>query len=228
MDSLVYLYTDSSIVEILLAAGADVNAADRRIRTALSRACFKGLPKVVEALLTSEEVDLNIKDLDYETPLIFASMSGQAEIVELLLSQPRLVDVNARDRYGMTALMYACQRNHVQVLKHLLNTHVDIGMKNPRYNYTALSYAIDQGSDELVEVLLNQMDESHTHIINQCDTNGYTPLYHASVKNRVKVVEHLLRWRTSMMNLRFSMRGAVNGGCIAVVNLFCDKGIRLS
>lgn len=225
MDSHVYEYTNPSIVRILVAAGTDVNAEDIKKRTALTRACFKSILEIVKILLDSGEADINIKDSDYETPLIFASMAGDTNIVELLLKYDQQIDINAIDRWGMNALMCACHRDHVRIVNLLLEHGADPNIANQRPGYTALTYAIDQDNIQIVKLLLQHMNE---HSVNLPDTYGRTPLYYASINNRAKIVELLLKRKTSMKNLQDSMRAALNKGYVGIVNIFYAAGIRLS
>jgi uncharacterized protein len=56
-------------------------------------------------LLLATKADVNSKDSDGPTPLIFAAMNGYTEIVEILLEND--ADMDAEDKDGRTALQWA-------------------------------------------------------------------------------------------------------------------------
>src|SRR3712207_2495053 len=65
-----------------------------------------------------------------------AARSGDAAAVRALLE--RGADVNARFRYGQTALFKAAERGHVEVVKLLLERGADPNVKDTFYGETAL------------------------------------------------------------------------------------------
>ena len=70
-------------------------------------------------LLGRETVDVNAPDNDGSTPLIYASRSGQFEVVQTLLNASS-INTNAVDKNGSTPLMLASARGHSDVVKLLL------------------------------------------------------------------------------------------------------------
>jgi len=64
--------------------------------------------------------DVNAKDNDGQTALYWASCSGRAEVVTLLLDAK--ADVNTKDNNGQTALYWASYYGHAEVVK-LLKQH---------------------------------------------------------------------------------------------------------
>ena len=56
---------------------------------------------------------MNIRDMNGETALHFASVSGNLKIVQLLLCQG--ADMSIRDNSGDTALSYASNLGHLDV-----------------------------------------------------------------------------------------------------------------
>ena len=58
--------------------------------------------------------DVNAKDNDGDTPLIWASCEGHTEIVKLLLAHG--ADVNTKDNDGGTPLYYASSRGYIEVV----------------------------------------------------------------------------------------------------------------
>ena len=66
-------------------------------------------------------------------------------------------DVNATDKNGKTALMYACQNGDMDMVKFLVENRQDIdGAVNSMYEETALWYACENGSLEIVRYLFEK------------------------------------------------------------------------
>jgi hypothetical protein len=65
-------------------------------------------------------------------------------------------DVNAKFRYGTTALFKAAERGHVEIVKLLLARGADATVKDTFYGATAMSWALDGDHLEVVDVLLQK------------------------------------------------------------------------
>src|SRR4029078_12719849 len=68
-------------------------------------------------------------------------------------------DVNAKFRYGATALFKAAERGHTEVAKVLLDRGADVKVKDTFYGATAMTWALDNDHFEIVKLLL-QKDKS--------------------------------------------------------------------
>jgi hypothetical protein len=68
-----------------------------------------------------------------------AARKGDAPTVKQLLDAG--VDVNSKFRYGATALSYACDRGHLDVVRLLLERGADPNVKDTFYGATPLSWA---------------------------------------------------------------------------------------
>lgn len=88
-------------------------------------------------------------DVNYD--LIEAAYGGQPARVSALLAKG--ADVNARDEYGYTALMWAAQGGYVLTLKTLLAKGADVNAKE-KNGRTALLIATIKGQKKVVEALL--------------------------------------------------------------------------
>jgi len=69
-----------------------------------------------------------------------AARKGDAAAVKKLLDEG--VDVNTKFRYGATALFYACDHGHVDVVKVLLDKGADLTIKDTFYGFTPLMLAV--------------------------------------------------------------------------------------
>jgi hypothetical protein len=69
-----------------------------------------------------------------------AARKGDAATVKQLLDEG--IDVNTKFRYGVTALFYACDHGHVDVVKILLDRGADPNVKDTFYGMTPLMMAV--------------------------------------------------------------------------------------
>ena len=106
------------LVDELVKAGADVNAADERGWTALAKSTYnpdlkRGFADVAQTLI---KAGANIEaQVTYGVrPLMLAAGYGETEVVEVLLEAG--ADVTARNEGGFTALMMVKQKHYVDVI----------------------------------------------------------------------------------------------------------------
>jgi uncharacterized protein len=115
---------DLEIAKLLLAAGANVQAATREgAITPLLMACQNGNAAMIDALLKAG-ADSNAVKSNGTTPLMMAAASGSVEAVKTLLDHG--AGVNAKESaHGQTALMFAAALNRAAVVKLLLANGAD-------------------------------------------------------------------------------------------------------
>jgi ankyrin repeat protein len=108
-----------NIVQLLIDAGANLNATNRLEDTALHKAVFtEDLPAAKVLLKAGAKV--NVKNNWNQTPLHFATIIGNPQIVKLLLNAG--ADKNAINKSGKTPFHIAKQQGNVELLELLSNT----------------------------------------------------------------------------------------------------------
>ena len=89
-------------------------------------------------------LDINRANLNsrHRTPLHIATTQGSFEIVELLLAHP-LIDVNAVERQGLTALAIACRMSRVKIVRLLCqDPRVEVNHTQNSFGYFPLYTAV--------------------------------------------------------------------------------------
>jgi ankyrin repeat protein len=89
---------------------------------------------------------------DLKDDLWAAAKKGDARRVETLLAKG--VDVNAKTRYGATALSFAADKGHVEVVKVLLRHKADVNVKDTFYKATPVTWALLNGHPAIVKLLI--------------------------------------------------------------------------
>ncbi|HEX3230645.1 MAG TPA: ankyrin repeat domain-containing protein, partial [Pyrinomonadaceae bacterium] len=77
-----------------------------------------------------------------------AVRQGDLAAVTALLDKG--ADVNAKFRYGATALFKAAERGHTEIVKLLLARGADVKVKDTFYGATAMTWALDNDHTEIV------------------------------------------------------------------------------
>jgi ankyrin repeat protein len=95
--------------------------------------------------------------------LFEAVRKGDAAAVTAALD--RGADVNARYRYGMTALFKAAERGNADVTKVLLDRGIDVNVKDTFYQATALSWALQNDHFNVVTLLLQKGAEGAEDVL---------------------------------------------------------------
>jgi len=114
---------DVQAVDRLIAAGANVRAANREGMTPLAMACLDGSLQIIDRLLKAG-ADPKQRGPNGETLLMFAARNGRVDVIARLLAAG--VEVNAREPLrGTTALMWAAEQRHPEAVKALLAAGAD-------------------------------------------------------------------------------------------------------
>ena len=178
---------NASGMKSLLAKGFDPNTRDDKGQTALLIAMREPSPKVVDVLIASTKVDVEMRNSKDESPLMMAALKGQQDLVMKLIA--RDADIN---KPGWTPLHYAATNGHVAIMKVLLEKHAFIDAQSPN-GTTPLMMAAMYGSTEAVKLLIDEgADQS---MKNQ---QGMTALDFAKRANRGESAELLSRGQAAV------------------------------
>ena len=121
--------------------------------------------EIVEFLLETNQVNINLVDNMGRTPLCIAVTYDKINIVELLLNKG--ADVNLPDRAKVTPLSIAVKNNNIDMIKLLLDKGAYIDLRNDdrdlrnvpneqkREKQTPLEIAIEINNQDIVNQLVN-------------------------------------------------------------------------
>lgn len=139
---------DADTVGSLLQRGFDPNSLDEQGQFGLFLALREGSSKVVERLLQSPQLKIDVPNAFGETPLMMAALKGRADWAR------RLLELGATaDRAGWTPLHYAASGPDATLVTLLLDHGARIDARSPNGS-TALMMAARYGSEASVQLLL--------------------------------------------------------------------------
>jgi ankyrin repeat protein len=107
---------------------------------------------VLLALVLLFPLSANAQDGNEE--FFAAARKGDVDAVKAFLDKG--VDVNAKTRYGATALSYACDKGHIDVVKLLIERGADVNVKDTFYGEVPLGWALSRDHVQIVKLLLDR------------------------------------------------------------------------
>ena len=164
-----------------------------RKQRAFIHAAHTGKMDKIRGLVIEEKIhpDFRVK-VDYMswTPLIAASYTGKADVIDYLVAHG--ADVNYKDGEGFTPIYTAARENNPDIVKILLDygANPDEQLTTPGYsikNNTALTRTVEKQDFETIQVLVE-----HGANINIPNENGETALYLAVEHQNVEIATYLL------------------------------------
>ena len=91
---------------------------------------------------------------DLNEEFFAAARKGDSAALKALLDKG--VNVNVKTRYGATALSYACDKGHVEVVRLLIERGADVNVKDTFYGEVPLGWALSHNFVEVVKLLLDK------------------------------------------------------------------------
>lgn len=109
-----------------------------------------------------------------------AARKGDVPAVTALLDKG--ADVNAKFRYGATALFKAAERGHTEVVKLLLARGADPSVKDTFYHATAMTWAVGNKHVEVVRALLEKDAASVSDVLMTGARGGNVALVRVAIE----------------------------------------------
>jgi ankyrin repeat protein len=179
---------DADTVALMLRSQADLEARDGHERTALLLAStYDRVP--VARLLVALGADPDALDDRHDTPWLVTGVTGSVAMLEALL--PADPDPTIRNRYGGVSVIPASERGHVDYVRRVVQTDIDVNHVND-LGWTALLEAVilGDGSAPYQQIVRILLDAGADPAI--ADGNGVTALEHARSSGQTEVARILL------------------------------------
>lgn len=180
---------DADGVALAIRAGADLETQDDRGQTPLLLASAADQVAAARVLLALG-ADPDAYDDQSDTPWLVTGVTGSVAMAEVML--PFHPDLTLRNRFGGISIIPASERGHVDYVRRVVQTDIDVNHVND-LGWTALLEAVILGDGtapyvEIVEVLLDAGADPAI-----ADKDGTTARQHALNRDFTDIVRALDR-----------------------------------
>ncbi len=170
--------------------------------------------------LLENEADVDIRETDGMTALMWSSYNGYSGIVRILLDVG--ADVDIQNENGWAAIHCASRFGHTYIVELLLNHGANVDIQDI-YNWTSLMWSSHSGYIDVTILLLRY--GADVDIQNE---NGWAALHCATMKGNKEIIELLLEHGADV-NIqdndgKTALMMAAEKGYIKIVRLLLDNG----
>ncbi len=178
---------DADAAAIALRQGADLETKDGRGRTPLILAVTSDRVDVAR-LLVALGADPDTQDAQRDSAWLVTGVTGSVAMLETLL--PARPDLTLRNRFGGVSVIPASERGHVEYVRRVVKTGIDVNHVND-LGWTALLEAVILGDgsgryQQIVTILLAAGADRSI-----ADRDGITALQHARTSGQTAVARLL-------------------------------------
>uniref|UniRef100_A0A8C1D511 Ankyrin repeat domain 28b n=1 Tax=Cyprinus carpio carpio TaxID=630221 RepID=A0A8C1D511_CYPCA len=172
----------------LINKGANVDAKDKRGRTALHRGAVTGHEECVEVLL-QHSASFMVRDCRGRSPVHLAAACGHVGVLGGLLHAAQSVETIPviTDHQGYTPLHWACYNGHDTCVEVLLEQ--ELFHKTEGNTFSPLHCAVINDNEGAAEMLIDTLSPA---IVNSTDSKNRTPLHAAAFTDHVECLQLLL------------------------------------
>jgi len=179
---------------------------------------------VMMNLLIVKGANVNISNIDGDTPLMFAIDKEDFNMVKLLIDNH--ANVNIADIGGNTPLLMAFIKNNREIIKLLIDNGANVNIADIDGN-TPLITAIGKEYFNIVELMIDKNAN-----VNIANANGTTPLLLAVYNNNIEIIKLLIH-KGAHVNIATTdgntpLFVAVNNNNIETIKLLIDKGAHVN
>ena len=211
----------ADVVQVLIDAGADMEAKNSAGCSALLLAGFHGKLDVIKVLIKAGAC-VCVTENNGDTCLMLASLYRHTETVRTLLCMPE-VDVNHAKYNGSTSLHYAVLKKHTDVVQVLIAAGADVDANNS-LGSTPLHCACEVGELDIVQMLLEAGAG-----VSLVDDKTNTCLIIAAYAGHTETVRYLVGLKDVDVNYRgmtnfTALHVAVHEGHHNVLKVLIDAG----
>jgi len=155
-------------------------------RTALMEGCRSGCNAERLYVLIENGANVNAKDKNDCTALMYAAKNGRTGITYVLIYTGAKLDL--KDNNGCTALMWAAIKGHKDIVDSLIKAGAKLDLQD-KYGRTALMYVAKNGcATETLDALIKNGAN-----VNAEDKQGWTSLWYAVYHDDKGTVRYLLQ-----------------------------------
>ncbi len=216
-------------VQDTLKKGANANVVYEDGWTALTYAVNYTLNIALISTLIEYNADINAKNREGKTALMYAAMNGSVNIARLLIKNR--ADVNVVDTEGCTPLIYSAIRgnNQLTMMQLLRENEADVNRANHE-GRTPLMYVAER-PDHLNNKLAAQFLIDNGAIIDTADNNGDTALIIAARNDNQAIADILIKGGTieaANNQGETPLISAAMAGNAEMIELLLEKGANVN
>jgi ankyrin repeat protein len=174
---------DLGTLQRLIAAGGSLEVANGAGETPLLLA-VKNNQLAAAVLLIEAGSNINAQAANRDSPWLLAGALGRTEMLRHMI--PKGPDFSLRNRFGGNALIPACERAHVDTVKLLLTTKIDVNHVN-NLGWTCLLEIVILGDGGPRHVEVTKLVLAAGADPNIADKDGTSPLAHARAKGQREI-----------------------------------------